>query len=422
MDEQANNPATGWGQMGPDENSGMLALSVLPDYVDLGRAYWDSLNKIHLTPRAILEFKIRVETFRQLKELAGEELPEIEVPTVEGRMATDVKVFARRGGPDLSSFRGLTLRREANENKGEQIIGPPITRVTAYDANFEVFMDNHGCAVAEVEDPRPKNIDELTAVVNRRRDSVAQSTSKDYMTFIEKAREEHEIERFDDVLLAIYRHKNNMMRGPDMETRCHEQLEDLERLNECLIRASPDMYDGAKESTLNAEILHKLRPVLQTEKDGGPILPNFFFDCTEAEGRQSVGKLQALHSGVYGARAFHRLQCFLQGEEAAPIYDGNAYTIAVVMVGYHLCFYCIAPCPPTSPTRQTDYKMWLFREINMKRGYKPFLTALAAFKNCREWAHQQRNRLISEANDAGRRKRKHSEDDSQGSQDKVRRV
>ena len=283
-------------------------------------------------------------------------------------------------------------------------------------------MENHGCGFAEIEDPRPNNIEELSAMIGKRRDSVTQYTSRDYMTFIDKAREEHEIDRFDDVLLAIYRDKNNMMRGPDMETRCHEQLEDLERLTECLIRASPDMYDGAKDSKLNADILQKLRPVLQTDHDGGPILPNFFFDCTEAEGRQSVGKLQALHSGIYGARAFHHLQCFLQGEEASPIYDGNAYTIAVVMVGYHMCFYCVAPLSPTDPSRGTNYMMWLVHEIDMKRGYKHFLSGVSAFKNCRDWAHQQRDRLISEANDAGRKKRKYSEDGSQSSQDKVRRV
>ena len=110
MDGQASNSGTGWGRSVPDDDNEMLALSLLPDYVDLGRAYWDSLNKIHLTPRAILEFKIRVETFRELKEHAGEEIPEIEVPTVKGRMATELKAFARRGGPDLSSFRGLALR------------------------------------------------------------------------------------------------------------------------------------------------------------------------------------------------------------------------------------------------------------------------------------------------------------------------
>lgn len=117
------------------------------------------------------------------------------------------------------------------------------------------------------------------------------------------------------------------------------------------------------------------------------------------EGSSAVVKRQACYDGALGARAMHELQSYRQDQ---PIYDGNAYTLTTT---YHagsgsLKLYS------THPTQLADgnieYHMTPIRGWDMTSDPDNFRQGATAFRNSRDWAQEQRDRFISNANDRAR--------------------
>ena len=109
------------------------------------------------------------------------------------------------------------------------------------------------------------------------------------------------------------------------------QFKRLESMADGLsIDPSPDFYDGARLQDIEKTVQEELGLyIIPTAHRTAPVAPNFFMEAKGPKGVASVGQLQAMRNGAYGARAMHSLQSYGQ---RMPVYDGNAYAITTV---YH---------------------------------------------------------------------------------------
>jgi hypothetical protein len=167
------------------------------------------------------------------------------------------------------------------------------------------------------------------------------------------------------------------------------------------VTPQPDFYDGAHLENIDESVREELGPyIIPTRHDMAPVAPNFFVEVKAPEGSAVVAKRQALQNGAYGARAMHSLQSYSEGK---PFYDGNAYTITST---YHagtgtLQMYTMYP------TRREDgvspeYHMSQVRAWVLTSDPDTFRQGATAFRNARDWAQEQRDALITAANERAR--------------------
>jgi hypothetical protein len=123
--------------------------------------------------------------------------------------------------------------------------------------------------------------------------------------------------------------------------------------------------------------------------------PNFFLEAKGPDGSLVVAGRQALQNGTAGARGIHSLQSFGADE---TIYDGNAYTITSTYHGGQLKMYTTHPTKSQNPHRVSDYHMTQLRTFAMTDCPDGFRQGAAAYRNAGDWAKEQRDKFIEDAN------------------------
>jgi hypothetical protein len=164
-----------------------------------------------------------------------------------------------------------------------------------------------------------------------------------------------------------------------------------------LVPGNPDLYYGARLEQLNQQVCGEpTGQIVPSTQLDLPILPNFFLTAKGPDGSIGVAGRQASYGGALGARGMHSLQSHGRDE---PTYDNNAYTITSIYHGGTLKMYTIHPAQPNGPGSRPEYYMTQINGWSMTGNAESFRQGVTAFRNAGDWAKEQRDKAIEQANE-----------------------
>ena len=280
----------------------------------------------------------------------------------------------------------------------------PQTETTGtYDPNFHQKLIDGGIYPYGYEDPdgrvppKPRNWQEIRERLRQYRPSLSSTTFSE---------EQHEQFQRADARVSKENKATKrvipIIEGNSTHNNCIE--DDIKFTNlapltdDVLTAAKPDVYHGARPEQLSRNIRNDLTEfIIPSKHDHLPMAPNFFLEAKGPDGSASVAKLQACYDGALGARSMHSLQSYGQDESA---YDNNAYSISST---YHsgtgtLQMYTSHLSQPKSAEDRPEYYMNQLGAYAMTDGHDTFRRGATAYRNARDWAKEQRDEAIEQAN------------------------
>ncbi|KAM3417079.1 hypothetical protein BST61_g8655 [Cercospora zeina] len=354
--------------------------------------FWDALSKITLTRRA-------------LKEL-------------DRRTAVDTKRllhFAKNGGPSLDHLRGYAHRspqsvanmsesssRKSKRTRDSGLLSSEGTKTSGttgpYNSQFQQMLTDRGVfpdgyrGIDGVKLPKPNNFDELRQMLPRARPSLSPSAFSDgaFEEFQDMNRMAKSESKAMSSVIPIITGAKDL----SCETQENTLFNNAEKFAPGLKMAQPDKYYGTRPEQVDERVRRDLsRYIVPSTSSSLPVAPNFFFEGKSAGGRPDVAQRQVMHDNAYGARAMFQLQNY--GKEM-PAYDGIAYTIGSSYSDGQLKLY--STHPRQSTTGATEYQMTQLGAYAMTHTTDSFRQGAAAYRNARDFAKEQRDQLISNAN------------------------
>ncbi|KAH7021752.1 hypothetical protein B0J12DRAFT_705367 [Macrophomina phaseolina] len=348
-------------------------------------AFWDNLSRIWLL-QAHLVHCIDEPAGRSLETSSLSEREIANPPqntadylrSCKPRILKDIKLFARHVGPDLSDLRNFpepiyssdhtmsssnSSARSAKLSSTTTSSTKPTTNTTrtkstgVYDRDFQQHLiDNavypHGYRYLDGSVPaKPKNWKDVNEILAQPRPSLSPSrfTDEEYEMFVQADADAH-------------------------EEKASVRIEQLSR-------------------KVRDELGGQIIPSTQHDL---PVAPNFFLAAKGPDGSLAVAGRQACYDGALGARGMHGLQSYQQDE---PIYDNNAYTITSIYHGGQLKMYTSHVAPPRSPGGRPEYHMSQINTWGMTGNADTFRQGARAYRNARDWAKEQRDEAIRQANE-----------------------
>lgn len=176
------------------------------------------------------------------------------------------------------------------------------------------------------------------------------------------------------------------------------KLANLDHLTDgTLAPGNPDMYYGARPEQLDRRVRTELSGhIIPSTQDDLPIAPNFFLAAKGPDGSLAVAGRQACYDGALGARGMHSLQTYKQLE---PVYDNRAYTVTSIYHGGTLKMYTSHPAQSTGPESRIEYCTTQLNTWGLTGNLDSFRQGATAFRNARDWAKEQRDKAIAQANE-----------------------
>lgn len=244
--------------------------------------------------------------------------------------------------------------------------------------------------------PEPNNVQELRNALSRRRSSLSSTAfSEDALEEFKYNNHRARWERaaMADVLSVICGLNEKHHYSSEGDSFSH-----LRRFDPAISLPSPDRYYGARPEQVHSSVRRDLDVyIIPSRRPGLPAAPSFFFESMNSVSG-IVERRRAMYDGAVGARGIWHLQNY---GNAVPVYDGNAYTIAVTYLDGVLRFF--ATHPRESVTGGTEYISTLLNGYYMTGELETFRQGAAAYRNAREWAQEQRDHIIANANAAALR-------------------
>ncbi|KAI9701440.1 MAG: hypothetical protein M1836_001495 [Candelina mexicana] len=371
--------------------------------------FWDKLSRQWLTSRTLREFDRR--TVR----------PTIPVSHVrDSRKSINeakLKLFARRGGPELDSLRGYPERgstaysrramsssqiepRKRVKTGVELDITSKTKKSSAYDPSFEQHLIDHGIYPDGYDEnetlEEPANMHEINCQLVQHRQSLSPTSfSREHFLAFKKTNREALTE--ETVMSKVFPIITGSARIAHSENLQFGNLKDL--TDGSISKAKPDFYDGTRPAQLNKRIRADLGPfIMPSINTTAPCLPNFFTEGKGPNGNMAVCKRQALYNGALGARGIQELRTYIDQETSC---DNRAYTITTT---YHsgtgdLTIYSTHPTQTNQPQNRIEYRTTQLRGFKMTDTAETFRQGACALRNAREWASAQRQELIIAANE-----------------------
>ncbi|OAA49667.1 hypothetical protein NOR_01590 [Metarhizium rileyi] len=397
--------------------------------------FWEKLSETPLTRNALRAFNkqnsrisdVSADTSRTLRERpraivkAGHRHANQVVDAYSSLSLKRLKAFARHGGPDLTDLRGHSSPRDGQNDmsssqsslgrrkRGSQSLtkGSTASRTTStkstgpYDRAFQQHLIDHNILPHGYEYPNgrlpqePDNIDEIrrTLAQSRRSLSPSKFSNEDFRKF-ERADAQAYKER--DITTNVI----PIIQGDIRHIKCiagEIPFTNLEHLTDgTLVPGNPNLYFGARPEQLKKTIRQELSNYIQpsTQHDL-PITPNYLLQAKGPDGSLSVATRQASYDGALGARAIHCLQSYRQTERQ---YNNNAYTITSIYHGGTLKMYTSHPIRPPVAGGRPGFVMTQIKAWCMTGDADTFRQGAAAFRNGRDWAKRERDKVIDEAN------------------------
>ncbi|KAI9791771.1 MAG: hypothetical protein M1816_003581 [Peltula sp. TS41687] len=374
--------------------------------------FYDSLSKLPLTRRALREFNRRNEAKAGLAPTATS----VCSPNQNGRVTVPknsspgLRRFARQGGPDLSDLRWCSAKEIPSSHSPSKTstaskmstMKTSCRKTSAYHSEFQVHLIDHGIypdgyALNGQYLPGPSNESEIRDIFARPRPSLSEShfTEEDFLAFKAKNRQATNEP-------MVMQKPFSVILGSDVGIQSGSQIpfSNLKVLtNGTLVEGNPDHFDGAPRAQIAPQIREELGSYICPSTNWlDPALPNFFTEGKGPSGSAVVGERQACYDGVLGARGMHQLRTFA----TENTYDGNAYTITSTYCSSGagtLRIFASRPIPSTNPnSRLCDYHTCELGAWVLTSTRKQFCEGVAAFRNARDWAKEQRDVVIAAAN------------------------
>ncbi|PHH86568.1 hypothetical protein CDD83_10052 [Cordyceps sp. RAO-2017] len=399
--------------------------------------FWDNLSEIPLTRRALQELDRRhsQSTCHLGKIRIGDRStpqPQIHnnVQQCSSTFVKELQRCARQGGPCMLDLRGYRIplqardemsasqsnsrrRKRGPQSQTKRDSGSPSkssstpaktsTKSTSpYDRAFQQNLIDHDIFPIGYQypdgrlPPKPENMGEIgRAMVQRRRSlSPSRFTDDEFDEFqITDFRASKEAQVTSTVIPVI-------TGGPGDATCIAAEIPftNLDPLTDgTLVAGSPDLYYGARPEQLDRIVRRELNNrIVPSSQHDLPILPNFFLEVKAREGSLAVASRQACYDGALGARAIHSLQSYGQTE---PKFDSKAYAITSTYHGGTLTMYTTHPIPPPLPNKQPGFVMTPITSWALNSNPDNFRQGAAAYRNLQDWAKEQRDNAIRQANE-----------------------
>lgn len=164
-----------------------------------------------------------------------------------------------------------------------------------------------------------------------------------------------------------------------------------------LVPGNPDIYYGARPEQLDRRVRDELSgDIVPSTQHDLPIAPNFFLAVKGPDGSAAVAKRQACYDGALGARGMHSLQLYKQDN---PVYNNNAYTFTSTYHDGTLKMYTSHPLQPRLGLNRSGYCMHQLNTWAMTGNVETFRQGATYYRNAREWAKEQRDEAIRQANE-----------------------
>ncbi|KAK2746520.1 hypothetical protein FQN57_003146 [Myotisia sp. PD_48] len=364
-----------------------------------------------------------------------------------------IKQFARAGGPDLSDLRDypgpryqpiMSQNRSIPHGRKRPAKSPPsgsratktttrTTKSSVYSRNFEQkLVDNgfyppgHRYPGGE-KVPIPDNWAELNDIMARPRASLSPSEFTEDQ-FSEYQDADMNLSKENPLTIAVipilegktsdkksigggysFRNLASLIKpkpkdkqadaGQADDSQADDGQADGKKAGDTplLTCVTPDRFYGARPEQLNPKIRDTLSDIIiPSTEDKLPILPNFFLEAKGPNGTIAVATRQALHDGAIGTRGMHMLRSYLQKEE---IYGNLAYTISSIYCAGTLRLYAHHIIPSTKNNMESETIMTHLKAYAIISDHETFLRGATAYRNLRDWAEEQRNKFIEDANE-----------------------
>lgn len=293
------------------------------------------------------------------------------------------------------SSRGSNSRRRKQPSNTPSSSSNGLTlKSSAYDRDFEQNCIDHGIYMpARV--PKPDNWVDLQNALSEPRRSLSPSRFTD-----------DDFNRFCDAELAILDEKDvttdslpyilggKQPENPRAQDVLFGKIDDM--APDVFKKPRPDVYWGAPTQQINRQVRQDLSgQIVPSTKPRYPAAPNFFLEVKGPQGTDEVKIRQACYDGAIGARGMHALQCYGQAE---PTYDNMAYAISATYHAGTLKLYSHHPAQPSRPGESPQYHMTPLRGWLLTDTPQTFRQGVGAFRNARDSAREQRDKLIEQAN------------------------
>lgn len=221
----------------------------------------------------------------------------------------------------------------------------------------------------------------------------------------------HDLDKeFEEFRVAFYKARNEKQicekvlpyvegKDPDDIVRGADTLwNNFEALTDgALSLAKPDVFYGARPEQLHRDIRKRLsRLISPCTQEHISIVPNFVLEVKGRKGIPEVADLQMCYDGALCARSIRTLQLYTK--KGQP-HDGNAYTIASTFSGGTLQMYASHMTSSKDPKISAAYHLTLIMGWYMIGNPEGYLSAIDGYRNLREWAMEQRDKIIEAANE-----------------------
>lgn len=288
----------------------------------------------------------------------------------------------------------------ASQRKASGSSGPttPSRQISAYDKHFERYVEDHGV----VFNPKttPAIVDHLQSIVRTRRASLTPDTFPDSrcsQILNTMSSLPSQCELFSDAFPHL---TGNHLPIPHAQNR---RLNNLAAMmgdeDEVIAIPQPDYFDGHAPSPENHRLRKELHDyVVPLERSNVPMLPNLFLEIKGGAGDLNVARLQAVQDGLFGARGMKQVRCLALRDDAT---DNEKMGCAVVITysALVLSAYVVYTMPSTSAEREEDYHVKTFASWLLHLSTDTVRDVTQALRNLRDWAAQQREIVIREANE-----------------------
>ena len=409
-------------------------------------AYWDNLTKIWLTKRALQELGRRNSqatlssfplscqqhhpiTRRALAE--WKDRPEnwqpmdpapVYLARCSPRCLASIRQLARHGGPDLQDLRGVHINRRPTRSNTDtdhsflQYQAPPnpfqptmnlnrsgpqrTKNSTPYDANFQQKLIDAGVYPPGYQYPngptpaKPDNWQEIHHRLTQPRPSLTPSnfSEEEHTKFVQA---DYHAATESQVLYSVIPTIEGKMKN-DRYVTGNVLFTNLDPLtDDGLARAKPDIYYGARPEQVDRRVRDELSGhIIPSQRDDLPISPNFFLEAKHPDESLAVANRQANHNIVLGQRGMDSLLAY--GQDQPALNQANAITSTYH--GGRLKIYTVHSTP-TGPGGRPEYHMNQLRSFAMTDTPNSFREGAAACRNARDWAGEQRNKAIMQANE-----------------------
>ncbi|KAL2862943.1 uncharacterized protein BJX67DRAFT_385176 [Aspergillus lucknowensis] len=285
--------------------------------------------------------------------------------------------------------------------------------VTAYDPNFQQHLVDNKVYPSGFRDPNgrqpepPKNLKSIRARLPRSRRSLLPLIFDRLFKDFEEVNDAAQIEQ--TVMESVI----PLLEGTTgtRERSGGQRFENLAPITGVkLAAATPGHFYGSHPSTLDRQIRDELSDkIVPSKQRHRLIVPNFFLEVKGPDGSTNVVKRQACYNGALGARGIHTLRTYRE-ENENDCYDSNAYTVSSTYESGPgtLTLYATHPQISSDPNGRPEYVMTKINSWSITGNPESFRAGVSAYRNAVDWAREQREAFVEQANTKVSRKRKRS--------------